>query len=211
MLRGRCDWWGSRSIAPCGRFIDPKTLPNEKILILSHVEQGKTIFFIREVFMPWNKPYRKPCNQRLDPELYIISNKIYFMTVRAYKNTSPFIKPDLNELLLSILQEEQARNNCTIYTYCLMPNHFHFLVSPNIDGVSVLTFTDQFKGKTTNKSWDVGWKGKLWQARYYDHIVRTDESLHDIGEYILNNPVRKEFVENPEDWLWSGHMNELPW
>ena len=41
-------------------------------------------------------------------------------------------------------------------------------------------------------------------------IVRSEESLYAIAEYILNNPVRQGFVEHTEDWPWSGHMNPLP-
>lgn len=31
-----------------------------------------------------------------------------------------------------------------------------------------------------------------WQARFYDHIIRSDESYHRISEYILNNPAKWE-------------------
>jgi putative transposase len=125
-------------------------------------------------------------------------------------NQSPFVRDDLNKLILDTLREEQERQNCTVFTYCLMPDHLHFLVSPRKDGISVLTFTNQYKGKATNRSWTVGWQGKLWQPRYYDHIVRTEESLYAIAEYILNNPIRQALVEHTEDWSWSGHMNPLP-
>jgi putative transposase len=91
-----------------------------------------------------------------------------------------------------------------------MPDHLHFLVSPRQDGISVLTFTDQLKGKATNRSWKAGWQGKLWQPRYYDHVIRTDESLVAIARYIVENPVRKGFVARAEDWPWSGQMNPLP-
>lgn len=149
--------------------------------------------------MPWDKPYHPVKNQRLAPELYAYTNCVYFMTVRAYKNQSPFVRLELNQLILRILREEEESQNCAVFTYCLMPDHFHFLVSPRQNGISVLTFTDQFKGKATNGSWGVGWRGKLWQPRYFDHIVRAEEDLVTIAEYILNNPVRKGLVERAED------------
>ncbi len=160
--------------------------------------------------MPWDKPYRPPKNQRLDPELYQDANRVTFITIRAYRNQSPFVRDDLNELIVDILRVEQERQQCAVFTYCLMSDHLHFLGSPRKEGVSVLTFTDQFKGKATNLSWTVGWRGKLWQPRYYDHIVRAEEDLRAIAKYILNNPVRKGLVERAEDWRWSGHMNPLP-
>ena len=161
--------------------------------------------------MPWDKPYHPPKNQRLDPELYREPNRVTFITIRAYLNQSPFIRDDLNQLVVDILHAEQMRQACAVFTYCLMPDHLHFLVSPRQAGISVLTFTDQYKGKTTNSSWAVGWRGKLWQPRYYDHIVRTEDDLRAIAQYIVNNPVRKGLVERAEDWRWSGHLNLLPW
>ncbi len=38
-----------------------------------------------------------------------------------------------------------------------------------------------------------GWQlfpGKLWQRNYYEHIIRNEQDLHRIREYILCNPSR---------------------
>jgi putative transposase len=47
----------------------------------------------------------------------------------------------------------------------------------------------------------LGWqpfRGELWQRNYYEHIVRNDESLNRIREYIVNNPIRWDVDrENP--------------
>ncbi len=159
--------------------------------------------------MPWDKPYFPPANRRLAPELYACVNYVCFMTIRAHESRSPFVSPALNRIVLDVLREEQERQNCRVFTYCLMPDHLHFLVSPGIDGISVLRFTEQYKGKATNRSWKAGWHGKLWQPRFYDHIVRAEEDLYGIAEYILNNPVRKGLAVRSEDWPWAGHMNPL--
>ena len=93
------------------------------------------------------KPYKPPKNQRLEPELYHQAGYITFITIRAYLNQKPFVTESLNQMIIDILCAEQARMNCTIYTFCLMPDHLHYLISPKQDGNSVLEFTDQFKGK----------------------------------------------------------------
>ena len=156
------------------------------------------------------KPFSPPKNQRLDPELYHQAGVITFITIRAYSNQTPFITTGLNQMIVETLRTEQNRLNCVIYTYCLMPNHLHYLISPKLDGNSILTFTNQFKGKTTNHSWKRGWHGKLWQPRYFDHIVRAEEDLRAIADYIMSNPVRQELVDTYEDWIWSGYLNALP-
>jgi putative transposase len=133
------------------------------------------------------------------------------MTIQAYNIKVSFVVHGLNTLALDVLREEQERQNCAVFTYLnLMPDHLHFLISPKMEGVSVLKFTDRYKGKTTNQGWAAGWRGKLWQPRYYDHIIRAEEDLYGIARYILDNAVCKGLVARPEDWPWSGHMNPLP-
>ncbi|MFA4835623.1 MAG: transposase [Dehalococcoidia bacterium] len=47
-----------------------------------------------------------------------------------------------------------------------------------------------------------GWPpfpGRLWQRNYYEHVIRNDDDLNRIREYIQNNPARwSEDEENPE-------------
>ncbi len=42
--------------------------------------------------------------------------------------------------------------------------------------------------------------GKLWQRNYYEHVVRNEESLNKICEYIANNPLNWELDENYVAW-----------
>ena len=42
---------------------------------------------------------------------------------------------------------------------------------------------------------------KFWQRNYYEHIVRDEEELNKIREYIINNPQKwEEDRNNPENW-----------
>jgi REP element-mobilizing transposase RayT len=62
-----------------------------------------------------------------------------------------------------------------------------------------------FKTMTTNEYIrgvkQLGWPafaGRLWQRNYYEHIIRNEESLNRIRQYILDNPTRWVFDrENP--------------
>ncbi|GBD25830.1 hypothetical protein HRbin30_01155 [bacterium HR30] len=62
-----------------------------------------------------------------------------------------------------------------------------------------------FKTMTTNEYIrgvkQSGWppfNGRLWQRNYYEHIIRNDESLNRIRQYIADNPRRWAFDrENP--------------
>jgi len=67
------------------------------------------------------------------------------------------------------------------------------------------TIIQWFKTMTTNEYMrgvkTQGWtpfRGQLWQRNYYEHVVRDEESLNRIRQYILDNPASWEFDrENP--------------
>jgi putative transposase len=46
-----------------------------------------------------------------------------------------------------------------------------------------------------------GWPAfhdRLWQRSFYEHVIRNEESLNPIRQYIVDNPARWEFDrENP--------------
>jgi hypothetical protein len=50
----------------------------------------------------------------------------------------------------------------------------------------------------------MGYCGRLWQARFYDHVMRTGEDGRRMAKYILDNPVRKGLVEEAGMYPYSG-------
>jgi hypothetical protein len=68
-----------------------------------------------------------------------------------------------------------------------------------------------FKTMTTNEYLrgvkTSGWapfQGQLWQRNYYEHVIRDEESLNRIRQYILSNPAQWDF--DPE----KSAAGELP-
>ena len=97
-----------------------------------------------------------------------------------------------------------------ILAWCLMPNHFHMLISPGDSGLNISKFVGGFKSKTTRIGWRYEVGEKMWQGRFHDHVVRPDEALNDICEYILNNPVRKNLTKSWEDYRFCGSLDPIP-
>jgi REP element-mobilizing transposase RayT len=48
---------------------------------------------------------------------------------------------------------------------------------------------NQFKSVSTKRIRSIGYKHFEWQSRYYDHVIRNQQSLDRIRKYIINNPV----------------------
>ena len=125
----------------------------------------------------------------------------FFLTIRTHKGYPWFEKEIkltgfIEELLIKIVKERDA----TLYAWCIMPNHIHLLVQDE----DIIDFIRLLKGKATPYARKICNGKKLWQRSFYDHALRDQESLTDLAQYIFENPVRKELVTNPHEYIWSG-------
>ena len=52
----------------------------------------------------------------------------------------------------------------------------------------------------------LGRSGPVWQAKFFDHVLRSNDGLAEKGDYICQNPVRAGLVaaEGEYRWLWRG-------
>ncbi|MFH1577338.1 MAG: transposase [Candidatus Margulisiibacteriota bacterium] len=132
------------------------------------------------------------------------THQAYFITICSFERNKCFAKDAFNQEIVSCLKEERTRSGFLVYVYCLMPDHLHLLLSPPGDALSVSRFIGGFKSKTTRIAWNYGIQGKLWQGRFYDHVLRKKEKMNVIGEYILNNPVRKGLVKDWRKYQYCG-------
>jgi putative transposase len=126
----------------------------------------------------------------------------YFITICSFDRKQYFANDALNQAVINCLKEEKTRTGFLVYVYCLMPDHMHLLLSPPGDGLSVSRFIGGFKSKATRLAWEFGIEGKLWQTKFYDHVLRKKEKMSIVGEYILNNPIRKDLAS---DWRKYPH------
>ena len=84
--------------------------------------------------------------------------------------------------------------------YVIMTNHIHWIISisdqkKHVPGdhkgrsYSLSEIVGGFKSLATHTYWRLDYSGKLFQPNFYEHIIRSDQSLDKIREYILNNPM----------------------
>jgi putative transposase len=90
----------------------------------------------------------------------------------------------------------------TLYAYCFMPDHLHVLVAGD-EWSDLRRFVQHFKQMS-------GYYCKratgqmLWQPSYWDHILRFEEALADVAEYIWANPVRARLAKSWREYPFSG-------
>jgi putative transposase len=72
-----------------------------------------------------------------------------------------------------------------------MPNHLHGIICLDERAQSISEIMRGFKTFSARKIHKLfGQKGTpIWQRNYYDRIVRTEDKLENIRNYIINNPM----------------------
>jgi REP element-mobilizing transposase RayT len=103
----------------------------------------------------------------------------------------------------------------SVDAFVIMPNHIHGIVAV---GAQFIAPSDPphsqnsamnrvptlgqiirtVKAASTHKIRQTSDIEVVWQRNYYEHVIRDEESLNRIRQYILDNPLRWEFdPENP--------------
>lgn len=134
----------------------------------------------------------------------------YFVTVCTKAKQELFADEALSHEIITCLKDEREATGVKIFAFCLMPNHFRLLISPGDSGMSISRFMGSVKSKTTRIGWKYGVGEKMWQGRFHDHVVRPNEPVKEICEYILNNPVRKKLVNSWKDYRFCGSLDPVP-
>ncbi len=114
---------------------------------------------------------------------------------------------DENDYLrcLKIIKRYYNATDYSILAYCLMPNHYHFLIYQKT-GVPVYeSFRNIWYCYTCYYNKKYGRKGTLF-ANKLQHIGIKDANyiLH-LCAYIHHNPVKARLVDTPELWKWSNY------
>jgi putative transposase len=104
-----------------------------------------------------------------------------------------------------------------VYAYCLMPNHFHFLVQ-----IKDITVSEKHKDKnlsnyiahqwgtlqntfTKKLNYKRGTRGGLFCQSVDRNLINSEEYRQMAVVYIHNNPVKHVFCTSPEDWKFSSY------
>jgi REP element-mobilizing transposase RayT len=155
-----------------------------------------------------NHPYMGP-RRRLRDFDHGDPTKVYFVTTCARKDTTPFTDERLAQVVIDALTWLRAERGIRLYAYCLMPDHLHVLLQLGDSDQLLGSAIASVKRFTTKTSWEMGYGGQLWQARFYDHVMRSHEDGRRIAQYILENPVRGGLVRQAEMYPFRGTPDVL--
>lgn len=140
-----------------------------------------------------------------------LNNSTYRFRQQFNNIASPYIKKQPRKLLVDI------------HTFCLMPNHYHLLISPKVEkGITMfmkklnIGYAKYFNEKYKRS-------GALFQGRYKRVAIKTDSHFIHLPYYIHLNPLdliapewrNKEIsdlnkiIEFLESYRWSSHLDYM--
>jgi len=97
----------------------------------------------------------------------------------------------------------------TVIAYCLMPNHFHFLLRQNApEGISTL-FEKAHKRYARYYNTKHGFKGRIFRTQLNHRETMEEKYILHACAYIHANPVQANLANFPEDWEYSNFREYL--
>jgi len=96
-------------------------------------------------------------------------------------------------------------NSFSLISYCLMPNHFHFLIRQNSDipTSKLLSKICTSYSKYFNKKYDQ--VGQVFQDQFKQVAVDINEYLLWLSAYIHQNPKVAGLTKNLDSYVWSSY------
>lgn len=166
-----------------------------------------------------------------------IKNKIsegyaYFLTMTVVNWIDVFTRPVYKHIIVDALKYNQENKGLIIYAWCLMSNHLHLIaeadekhnlsdilrdfkkftskaivkeIAENLEEsrkkwmLSEFEFAGRYKSNIKNY--------KFWQDGNEAKEIHSNAFLEQKLDYIHENPVNAEIVENAEEYIYSSAKN----
>ena len=115
-------------------------------------------------------------------------------------------------VFVRLVAEARWRCPMRILAYCLMSNHWHFLLWPEADG-DLQRFMHWLTG-THAQRWreerGTQGEGAVYQSRYQAVAIEDSWHLLTTWRYVECNPVKANLTARAEDWPWSSAAQQPP-
>jgi len=131
---------------------------------------------------------------------------IYHVMSRGNARQRIFLHDGDREKMLKDLEDTVVRCGWELFSFCLMPNHFHLFFrtpQPNLSrGMQRLlsTYANGFAKRHRRP-------GHLFQGRFKGELVEDETYFWTVSRYIHLNPVRgkRPLVRHPREYGWSSY------
>ncbi len=134
-----------------------------------------------------------------------VSGAIFHIYNHVIDNYQLFYDDIDYNFMINILEKNIKVIPSSIYAYCLMPDHYHFLIKQNSETEVFKLFNYSFIRYAIYYNKKYNRKGPIFQSPLQHKIIESNTYLLHLCKYIHLNPIRKDLVDNPEDWAYSNY------
>jgi REP element-mobilizing transposase RayT len=149
----------------------------------------------------------------------------HFLTCTIINWIPVFTRPQTVDIILNALQYRQQHNGWKIYGYVILENHLHLVVQAD----DLLAELPLFKSYTARqlidylkechaervlkqmaffrKAHKTDREYQCWEEGSHPQLIQHTEMLRQKLDYIHFNPVKRGYVDKPEDWRYSSARN----
>jgi putative transposase len=119
----------------------------------------------------------------------------------------PLFRKDADyEAFEQVVLEAHQKFPIEILAYCVMPNHWHFVLRPRKEGE--LTAFLRCVAHTHTMRWHAhhhtSGTGHLYQGRFKAFPVEDDHHFYTVVRYVERNALRAGLAPRAEAWRWSS-------
>ncbi len=144
---------------------------------------------------------KMPRTNRID-----VGGYVYHVLNRGVGRQQLFFDPSDYLAFERVLVEAAQRVWMRVLAYCLMPNHWHLVLWPLLDGD--LSKFMQWLTTTHVARWhayrETSGSGHLYQGRYKSFVCQSDAHLWTLIRYTERNARRANLVQRADQWQFSS-------
>ena len=134
----------------------------------------------------------------------------YYLTMVTHKRM-PLLIENI-EALRESFRESKKYYRYSIDAIVILPDHLHMIITPkNVKDypkiVRAIKYNFSVRVSHNEEQSMARYKkgmNPIWQKRYYEHTIRDEKDYIRCLEYMKNNPIKHELVENEEEWKYSS-------
>ena len=144
----------------------------------------------------------------------LFNEEMYYLTFTIKRWYYLFDRHNRWDILLKSLEYCQKNKGLRIYNWVFMLNHIHLIVKSD----DMIGFVRDFKTYTSKKLkknilatepnilklFEEDGKYQFWQKTNMPKLIAKEEFYITKANYIEQNPVRKSYVQESEDWVYTS-------
>jgi putative transposase len=111
------------------------------------------------------------------------------------------------EYCLRLVKRYLTHSAVAIIAYCLMPNHYHFLLRQESDLPLSKFIGVLFNAYAQAVNKQQARSGSLFEGRFRHRRIDREDYLTHLCRYIHLNPVKAQLAQQPQDWPYSNYQD----